>query len=103
VFWPDEVHPEGSWTENIHLDFLHIYAELRHGMQLLDQSDIASAFTYWSDSCFFHWGHHASSAVWGIEDYGLGKHAGEPAASPNGGPATLLGNSGVTEGPPSVS
>jgi hypothetical protein len=28
---------------------------------------------------------------------------GEPAASPNGGPATQLGNSGVMEGPPSVS
>ena len=28
---------------------------------------------------------------------------GEPSAPPNGGPATPLGNSGVTEGPPSVS
>ena len=27
----------------------------------------------------------------------------EPGAPPNGGPATPLGNSGVTEGPPSVS
>ena len=27
----------------------------------------------------------------------------EPCAAPNGGPATQLGNSGVTEGPPSVS
>ena len=27
----------------------------------------------------------------------------EPCASPNGGPAKPLGNSGVTEGPPSVS
>ncbi len=29
-------------------------------------------------------------------------HDAEPAASPNGGPATRPGNSGVTEGPPSV-
>ena len=28
---------------------------------------------------------------------------GQPCAAPNGGPATQLGNSGVTEGPPSVS
>lgn len=28
---------------------------------------------------------------------------GEPGASPNGGPATPFGNSGVAEGPPSVS
>ena len=27
----------------------------------------------------------------------------EPDAAPNGGPATRLGNSGATEGPPSVS
>jgi hypothetical protein len=27
----------------------------------------------------------------------------EPGASPNGGPATRSGNSGTTEGPPSVS
>ena len=32
-----------------------------------------------------------------------GRSNAEPGASPNGGPATPLGNSGVTEGPPSVS
>jgi len=31
------------------------------------------------------------------------KTKAEPGAAPNGGPATQLGNSGVTEGPPSVS
>jgi hypothetical protein len=31
------------------------------------------------------------------------KEITEPCASPNGGPATQLGKSGVTEGPPSVS
>lgn len=30
-------------------------------------------------------------------------YGAEPCAAPNGGPATQLGNSGVTEGPPSVS
>ena len=29
--------------------------------------------------------------------------SGQPGATPNGGPATPVGNSGVTEGPPSVS
>jgi hypothetical protein len=32
-----------------------------------------------------------------------GRTITEPCAAPNGGPATQLGNSGVTEGPPSVS
>ena len=31
------------------------------------------------------------------------KRIAEPGAAPNGGPATQLGDSGVTEGPPSVS
>jgi len=35
---------------------------------------------------------------WSFEVFGA-----EPNAAPNGGPATRLGNSGVTEGPPSVS
>jgi hypothetical protein len=33
----------------------------------------------------------------------LEEHQAEPFAPPNGGPATPRGNSGVTEGPPSVS
>jgi hypothetical protein len=31
------------------------------------------------------------------------RNPAEPGAPPNGGPATPAGNSGVTEGPPSVS
>ena len=34
---------------------------------------------------------------------GMPKEITEPGAAPNGGPATQLANSGVTEGPPSVS
>lgn len=33
----------------------------------------------------------------------LAARSAQPSASPNGGPDTQLGNSGVTEGPPSVS
>lgn len=41
--------------------------------------------------------------IW-IEDYDSYLRArAAPGASPNGGPATLVGNSDVTEGPPSVS
>jgi hypothetical protein len=46
---------------------------------------------------------------WGVVQQQAGrisrrmKKIAEPCAAPNGGPATQLGNSGVTEGPPSVS
>ena len=103
VFWPYEMHPEGPFTENIHEDFAHIYAELRHGLQAMERGDLTWALRYWRDSYFFHWGHHASAAVWAIEWYQSRTKNGELGAAPNGGPATQLGNSGVTEGPPSVS
>jgi hypothetical protein len=40
--------------------------------------------------------------IWSVFLFGEGRPA-QPGASPNGGPATPLGNSGVAEGPPSVS
>jgi len=103
VFWPREVDPKGPFTENIYEDFAHIYTELRHGLQVFDRGDSSSAFTYWRDSYFCHWGHHASAAVWGIEWYQPGIKSGEQAAAPNGGPAMPPANSKAAEGPPSVS
>jgi hypothetical protein len=50
-------------------------------------SDLAEPFGGWCEA-------------WGT--FGNTENA-EPSASPNGGPATQLGNSGVTGGPPSVS
>jgi hypothetical protein len=41
--------------------------------------------------------------IWGILKLVRANRKGEPNAAPNGGPATRLGNSGVAEGPPSVS
>jgi hypothetical protein len=47
----------------------------------------------------FSWRHGFAFFMWEEKE---GRDA-EPCAAPNGGPATQLGNSGVTEGPPSVS
>jgi len=43
-----------------------------------------------------------ADAMWDELEEELDKNV-EPGAAPNGGPATQLGNSDVTEGPPSVS
>ena len=83
VFWPYEMHPEGPWTDNIHEDFAHILAELQHGLQLLEQDGKLQALRYWRDSYFFHWGHHASAAVWAIE-WNRNRDANGEAASGNG-------------------
>jgi len=45
---------------------------------------------------------HISRRLWSRRERPRSGTA-EPSAPPNGGPATQLGNSGVTEGPPSVS
>ena len=39
----------------------------------------------------------------GLIDHATPKRKAEPGTAPNGGPAKPSGNSGVTEGPPSVS
>ena len=57
-----------------------------------------------------HWGGSNSLEVllelglvrW-ANDLGAASSTAKPGAAPNGGPATPSGNSGVTEGPPSVS
>ncbi|MDA0812497.1 MAG: hypothetical protein O3C21_08950 [Verrucomicrobia bacterium] len=41
--------------------------------------------------------------VWCFTKRTADANRGEPCGAPNGGPSTQLGNSGVTEGPPSVS
>jgi hypothetical protein len=101
--WPYEAHPEGKFTENIHEDFAHIHAELRHGLQAMERDGLTQALQYWRDSYFFHWGPHASAAIWAIEQHRERIKNFELGASPNGGPAAPVGNSEATEEPPSVS
>jgi membrane protease YdiL (CAAX protease family) len=43
------------------------------------------------------------ASIWWPKKTGVGYERAEPGAAPNGDPATLSGNSGVSEGPPSVS
>ena len=104
--FPFQIYPASYWanrplpeTDNIHVNFAWIFAQLRCALQALDRGDIADPVAYWHDGYFFRWGHHLSAAIWAIEWY----KRGEQDASPNGGPAEPLGNSGIGGGPPSVS
>jgi len=108
VYMQHDRDEEGPFKEDIHRDLADIYGDLSHGLQALDRGDEVYAARYWRESYFRHWGHHASAAVWAIgwhhEKIRNEKFRnGEQDAAPNGGPATPLGNSGVPEGPPSVS
>jgi hypothetical protein len=90
LYWPHERHPEGPWTDNIHEDFAHIYAELRYGLQATELGGIMQASRYWRDSYFFHWGHHGLAAVWAIEWYREQlKHSAPDASEMAAGPRSL--------------
>jgi hypothetical protein len=64
---------------------------------------------FWEGDLVDFWSPHESLArtsldlVRSFELRLTSDHAAEPDAPPNGGPATPVGNSGATEGPPSVS
>ena len=46
-----------------------IYGDLWHGLQALDRGDGVYAVSYWRESYFQHWGHHASSAIYAIDEF----------------------------------
>jgi hypothetical protein len=64
--------------------------------------DDAPVLFFDHDFCEIH-EEAASIYAWLTSFVRLQQESTEPGAPPNGGPATLSGNSDVTEGPPSVS
>jgi len=103
VFSPCDLDEKPPVAGDVHDDLADIYGDLWHGLQALDRGDGIYAVSYWRESYFQHWGHHASSAIYAIDEYYRRKNIDEQDASPNGGPTAHLGNLHVTEGPPSVS
>ena len=103
IFSPCDLDDEPPVGGDVHDDLADIYGDLWHGLQALDRGDAAYAVSYWRESYFQHWGHHASSAIYAIDEFYRTTKNREQDAPPNGGPATRPGNSEVTEGPPSVS
>jgi hypothetical protein len=70
VFAPcDIVDDEPPVTGDVHDDLADIYGELWHGLQGLDRGDGIYAVRHWRESYFQHWGHHASSALYAIDEY----------------------------------
>jgi len=69
MFSPCDLDDEVPVTGDVHDDFADIYGDLWHGLQALDRSDGVYAVNYWRDSYFQHWGHHASAAIYAIDEY----------------------------------
>ena len=69
VFSPCDLDDEPAVTGDVHDDLADIYGELWHGLQALDRGNGVYAVNYWHGSYFQHWGHHASSALYAIDEY----------------------------------
>jgi hypothetical protein len=69
MFSPCDLDDEDPVTGDIHDDLADIYGDLWHGLQALDRGDGVYAVKYWRESYFQHWGHHAASAVYVIDEY----------------------------------
>jgi hypothetical protein len=69
VFSPCDIEDDDPVTGDVHDDLADIYADLWHGLQALDRGDGVYAVRHWRESYFQHWGHHASSAIYAIDEY----------------------------------
>lgn len=69
IFSPCVLNDEPPVGGDLHDDLADIYGDLWHGLHALDSGDGIYAVSYWRESYFQHWGHHASSAVYAIDEY----------------------------------
>jgi hypothetical protein len=69
VFSPCDLDDEPPVSGDIRDDLAGIYGDLWHGLQALDRGGGVYAVRYWRESYFQHWGHHASSAAYAIDEY----------------------------------
>jgi hypothetical protein len=68
-FNPLSLENEAAVVGDAHDDLTDIYGELWHGLQALDCDDRIHAINHWRNSYFDHWGHHAASAIYAIDEF----------------------------------
>ena len=69
IYAPCDLDDEPPMTSSVHDDLADIYGNIWHGLQALNAGDAAYAFEYWRDFYFYHWGAHASAAIYAIDEY----------------------------------
>ena len=89
VFSPCDLDNEAPVVGDIHDDLADIYGDLWHGLQAFDGGNGIYAVSYWREPYFQHWGHHASSAIYAIDEFYRKTKTGEQdgttsPASPGG-------------------
>jgi len=73
-------------TGDLHDDLADIYGDLWNGLQAHRAGQTNAALSIWVSSYFYHWGHHASSALHAIDEfYRTNQNRSEQGAPSNGG------------------
>ncbi|WP_378080083.1 DUF5063 domain-containing protein [Cerasicoccus arenae] len=62
-------------------DLSDIYGDLFHGLSAYKKGSKREAIGIWVDSYFYHWGHHASQALWAIDQFYRNNQGSEPVAT----------------------
>jgi hypothetical protein len=69
IFAPLTLDDEVPVIGDIHDDLADIYGELWHGLQALNHNDGVYAVRYWRETYVQHWGHHASAALYALDEH----------------------------------
>jgi hypothetical protein len=69
VFSPCELNKEDPVITTLEDSLKDIYCDLWHGLQAWDAGDKSYAVGYWFFFYRVHWGHHASSAIFAVDEY----------------------------------
>jgi hypothetical protein len=69
AFDPLALETESTVVGDVCDDLADIYGELWHGLQALDSGATIYAVRHWHDSYRYHWGLHATGALFAIDAY----------------------------------
>ena len=70
VFDPHDLDlTETSVMGDLHDDLADILGDLWSGLELHRSGHQVEALSHWIDSYFYHWGHHASSALRALDEF----------------------------------
>jgi len=60
---------DDSVTGDLCNDFADVFGDLWGGLELHRSGHTIEALSHWVDSYFYHWGHHASSALRALDEF----------------------------------
>ncbi len=90
---PCDLNDKPPSIGDIRDDLADIYGDLWHGLQALDRGDGVYAAGYWRESYVQHWGHHASAAMYAMDEFCRKNAGGNRDAAQNVGLAAQRGDS----------